>query len=44
MKLDKELNFNEHVQAACLPDSQSDENEPLNAIVTGWGKTEHGMC
>ena len=42
LKLDKELNFNKHVQAACLPDPNLGENEALDALVTGWGGTEHG--
>ena len=44
LKLDKELNFNEYVQAACLPDPHMGENEALVAIISGWGSTEHGMC
>ena len=43
LKLDKELNFNEHVQAACLPYPHMGENEALDAIVSGWGNTELGM-
>jgi hypothetical protein len=42
LKLDKELNFNKHVQAACLPDPYLGENEALDALVTGWGGTEYG--
>ena len=44
LKLDKELNFNENVEAACLPlgGSESDENEVLDVIASGWGSTENG--
>lgn len=38
-KLDKDVEFNDYVKPACLP---NDNEEPKLAFVAGWGQTEFG--
>ena len=43
IKLSEDIDFNNHIQPACLPDSNTVYEPGKRCFISGWGRTGDGM-